>query len=178
MLAHADFPASSPWVTGCGGTRMLASGGKIHESVWNDGPGSSGGGGVSDLFPLPAYQATIGVPASVNPGHAIGRGIPDVAGVGDPNTGVEVPQLEGGPEVIGVTSAVAPMWAGLIARVNQATGAPVGFMNPFLYKNCATGVLNDIITGNNGRYRAAKGWDACTGLGTPNGDKLVKAFKG
>jgi kumamolisin len=97
-----------------------------------------------DLFPLPAYQTKIGVPPSVNPGHVIGRGIPDVAGVGDPNTGVEVPQMEGPPQVIGGTSAVAPLWAGLVARVNQSTGSQSGFMNPFLYKNCATGVLNDV----------------------------------
>lgn len=177
-LAHADFPASSPWVTGCGGTRLKVSGTRLSESVWNDGPGSSGGGGISDLFPLPAYQANSSVPPSVNPGHVIGRGIPDVAGNGDPQTGVEVPQLQGAPEPIGGTSAVAPLWAGLIARVNQATGAKAGFMNPFLYKFCATGVLNDVTSGNNGRYNASKGWDACTGLGTPNGDKLVKAFKG
>ena len=178
MLAHADFPASSPWVTGCGGTRIIAFGEKTHESVWNDGPGSSGGGGVSDLFALPDYQANTNVPPSVNPGHVIGRGIPDVAGVGDPVTGIEVPQMEGPPQAIGGTSAVAPLWAGLIARVNQATGSLAGFMNPFLYQHCATGVLNDITAGNNGRYRAAKGWDPCTGLGTPNGEKLAKVFKG
>lgn len=176
-LAHADFPASSPWVTGCGGTRLVGESGKLKESVWNDGPGSAGGGGISDLFPLPDYQRNIGVPASVNPGHVIGRGIPDVAGDGDPVTGVTVPQMEGPPQPIGGTSAVAPLWAGLVARMNQAISAPVGFMNPFLYQHCASGVLNDITVGNNGRYRAAKGWDCCTGLGTPDGEKLLKAFK-
>jgi hypothetical protein len=72
-LAHADSPASSPWVTGCGGTRLIVSAGKTHESVWNDGPGSSSGGGVSNLFPVPDYQTKVGVPASVNPGYFLDR---------------------------------------------------------------------------------------------------------
>ncbi|WP_063899694.1 protease pro-enzyme activation domain-containing protein [Burkholderia ubonensis] len=175
-LAHADFPASSPWVTGCGGTRLVGKPGQIHETVWNDGPGSAGGGGISDLFPLPDYQQGASVPPSVNPGHVIGRGIPDVSGNGDPTTGVIVPQLQGDPQPIGGTSAVAPLWSALIARINQGIGTPVGFMNPYLYKNCASGVLNDVTAGNNGFYRAAKGWDCCTGLGTPDGEKLLKAF--
>ncbi|WP_431825137.1 S53 family peptidase [Burkholderia sp. F1] len=175
-LAHADFPASSPWVTGCGGTRLVGTPGKIHETVWNDGPGSAGGGGVSDLFPVPDYQQGANVPPSVNPGHVIGRGIPDVSGDGDPMTGVIVPQLQGDPQPIGGTSAVAPLWSALVARINQGIGTPVGFMNPYLYKNCASGVLNDVTKGNNGFYRAEKGWDCCTGLGTPDGGKLLKAF--
>jgi kumamolisin len=175
-LAHADFPASSPWVTGCGGTRLVGGAGQIHETVWNDGPGSAGGGGISDLFPLPDYQATAGVPPSVNPGHVIGRGIPDVAADGDPVTGVVVPQLQGAPQPVGGTSAVAPLWAALVARLNQSVGTPVGFLNPFLYTHCATGVLNDVKVGNNGRYRAGAGWDCCTGLGTPDGDRLLKAL--
>ncbi len=177
-LAHADFPASSPWVTSCGGTHLTVSGSKITERVWNDGAGNGSGGGISDLFPVPDYQANIGVPPSVNPGHAIGRGVPDVAGDADLATGVEVPQFNQPPEPVGGTSAVAPLWAGLMARINQGLGAKAGFLNPFLYKNCTTGVLNDITTGNNGRYKARKGWDACTGLGTPNGIKLLKALKG
>jgi kumamolisin len=177
--AHVDFPASSPFVTACGGTSLKASGSKISsESVWNDGPGSATGGGVSALFPLPTFQAKSKVPVSVNSGHVIGRGVPDVAADADPDTGVQVPLVSGSPETIGGTSAVAPLWAGLFARINQANGKPSGYLNPFLYQNCATGVLNDITAGNNGQYSAGPGWDACTGIGTPNGVKLLTAFKG
>jgi len=179
-LAHTDFPASSPNVTGCGGTRVVASQGAIvRERVWNDGPGSAGGGGISDLFPLPTYQTGHGIPPSANPGHHIGRGVPDVSGLADPETGVLIADIGGGPLTqIGGTSATAPLWAGLIARLNQGIGAPVGFMNPLLYGRFSSGVLRDIVRGNNGAYRAGPGWDACTGLGSPNGGKLLQAFGG
>jgi len=177
-LAHADFPASSPWVTACGGTRMMVDSGSVVETVWNDNRGDASGGGISDLFALPDYQSTANVPASVNPGHVIGRGLPDVAAVADPNTGPLVPMTNGDVEAMGGTSAAAPLWAGLVARLNEGVGTPVGFLNPFLYRHCATGVLNDITQGNNGSYAAAQGWDPCTGLGTPNGEKLLRAFRG
>ena len=84
-LAHVDFPASSPYVLGCGGTRLAGSGTVISsEVVWNDGPGSGGGGGISDLNPLPSWQKGI-VPPSVNPGAHVGRGVPDVSGNADPD---------------------------------------------------------------------------------------------
>jgi kumamolisin len=76
--------------------------------------------------------------------------------------------------VVGGTSAVAPLWAALIARINAAKGAPAGFVNPKLYK--AAGVCNDITQGNNGSFAASKGWDACTGLGSPNGQKVAAAL--
>jgi len=177
--AHADFPASSPNVTGCGGTRVIASGGIIaRERVWNDGPGSAGGGGISDLFPVPSYQTGHGIPRSVNPRHRIGRGVPDVSGLADPATGVMIADLDGKLVQIGGTSATAPLWAGLIARLNQGIGAPIGFMNPLLYGRFSSGVLRNITRGNNGAYRAGPGWDACTGLGSPNGQKLLQAFAG
>ena len=176
--AHADFPASSPYVVGCGGTQLIITpSGHPWETVWNNGPGSASGGGVSKVFPLPSWQRHVGVPPSVNPGHHVGRGIPDVCGVADPETGVVIITLDGQHlAVIGGTSATAPMWAALIARLNQALGAPVGFLNPMLYGAFAHGVLRDVIHGNNGAYAARWGWDACTGLGSPDGVNLLAAL--
>jgi kumamolisin len=180
-LAHTDFPASSPYVLACGGTRLLVShAGTPSEQVWNDGrTGGSTGGGISDLFPLPSWQHGIGVPASANPGHRIGRGVPDVASVADPATGVLISGIDGTVDPsrpTGGTSAAAPLWAALLARLNQALGAPVGFFNPFLYAHCAHGILRDITRGDNGAYQAAVGWDACTGVGTPDGARLATAL--
>jgi kumamolisin len=176
---HVDFPASSPWVLGCGGTRVIAANGVItHETVWNDGPDSAGGGGISRLFAVPTYQAGANVPPSVNPGHRLGRGVPDVSGIADPETGVIVIFPDGSTQPVGGTSATAPLWAGLVARLNQALGKPTGFLNPLLYKLMPSGVLRDIVEGDNGAYRAGAGWDACTGLGSPNGSRLLAALRG
>jgi kumamolisin len=183
-LVHADFPASSPHVLGCGGTKLTGSGQRItSEVVWNEGPDSSTGGGVSAVFGLPTWQSSAHVPASANPEGLNGRGIPDVAGDADPATGYQV--LVGGQEaVFGGTSAVAPLWAGLIAIINQELGKPVGFLNPTLYQLSASSkAFRDITSGNNvsssepGAYRAHKGWDPCTGLGSPNGINLLNALK-
>ena len=107
----------------------------------------------------------------------MGRGVPDVAADADPYSGVVVIKIGGKYlEPIGGTSAATPLWASLIARLNEGLGARCGFINPTLYAKCATGVLNDIVTGNNGAYSAGPGWDACTGLGTPNGEKLLSAL--
>ncbi len=178
-LSHVDFPASSPYVLGCGGTRVSSSSsGSITERVWNDGPGSAGGGGISDLFPLPTWQEDVDVPTSVNPGHRIGRGVPDVSSDADPNTGLLVADTNGNIQPVGGTSAAAPMWAALLARINQGLGAPVGFLNPLLYTPAISGAMRDITKGNNGAYKAHAGWDACTGLGSPNGTQLLQALSG
>ena len=173
--AHVDFPASSPYVLGCGGTRLTANGTAIaSETVWNAGPNSATGGGVSSLFPLPAYQKGIPVvvPASPN------REVPDVAGDADPATGYRV-RVDGGNYVIGGTSAVAPLWSGLIALFNQKLNKPVGFLNPLLYSTLASqGGLRDVTAGNNGAFSASKGWDACTGWGSPIGTRLLVALGG
>lgn len=173
---HVDFPASSPNALGCGGTTLVASGSGIaSEVVWNDGTNSATGGGVSGFFPLPAYQQTAGVP-TVAGGTQVGRGVPDVAGDADPATGYQV-RVDGHNLVIGGTSAVAPLWAGLIALLNQKLGTPVGFLNPLLYGPLAgKGVLHDITSGSNGSYAAKAGWDACTGWGSPDGNKLLIAL--
>jgi kumamolisin len=177
-LAHADFPGSSPWVLCCGGTRLTASGGAItSETVWNDDPQSSaGGGGVSDVFALPDYQKDARVPASANPGGRIGRGLPDVAGNACPSTGYRV-RVDGTNMVVGGTSAVAPLWAGLVALINQKLQKPVGWLNPLLYGPAAgTGSFRDITSGNIGAYSAGAGWDACTGWGSPVGSKLLETL--
>lgn len=178
---HADFPASSPFALACGGTNLKASNGTITESVWNGGPqDGAGGGGVSIVFPRPQYQANAHVPKS--PSHSIGRGVPDVSGDADPATGYQI-FLNGVMTTIGGTSAVAPLMAGLIARINEATtkkfGKTVGFINPLIYASHAHGVFRDITVGNNditgdlhGMYKAGPGWDACSGLGVPNGAAL------
>ena len=174
--AHVDFPASSPWVLGVGGTQIRTSNSTIaSEAVWNDGQGDAGGGGISISFALPDYQANANVPPSVNPGHHIGRGVPDVAALAARQYKMIAP---GGTEPILVagTSAAAPLWAALLARINEALGVRVGFFNPILYSKLATS-LNDITAGNNGAYRATAGWDACTGLGRPDGNKLLQALQ-
>jgi len=178
-LAHADFPASSPSVLACGGTKITVSGNQItSEVVWNENPQSSaGGGGISDHFALPSYQATANVPPSANPGGHRGRGLPDVAGDADPQSGYAV-RVDGQNLVIGGTSAVAPLWAGLVALANQTLAKPVGFLNPLLYTSAKVkATMRDITSGNNGAYTAGPGWDACTGLGVPDGQKLIAALK-
>ena len=175
--AHVDFPASSPFALGCGGTRLTASGQTISaEVVWNANPTSSAtGGGISGFFGLPAYQVNAHVPPATGAG---GRGVPDVAGDADPASGYQV-RVDGQNLIIGGTSAVAPLWAGLIALMNQKLGHPVGFLNPLLYGSLAgRGLFNDIVSGNNGSFSAGPGWDPCTGWGSPIGSKLLHALGG
>ncbi len=174
--SHVDFPAASPHVLACGGTRLTtdrATGAITSETVWNNGAGHGAtGGGVSDTFPRPSWQSTVTVPGT-------GRGVPDVAAVADPQTGYQV-QVDGTNLVIGGTSAVAPLWAALIARLAQATGRRLGLLHPVLYRGAtATTVppgFRDITTGTNGAYTAAPGWDPCTGLGVPDGTALLTAL--
>jgi kumamolisin len=187
--AHVDFPASSPYVLACGGTSLRLVGDQIAgETVWNSGSREAGGGatggGISEMNALPSWQQGI-VPPSVNPDHHVGRGVPDVAGDADGRSGYTI--LVDGHTLGGVggTSAVAPLWAGLIARVNQQLGKPVGFINPLLYGGIGNqGVFHDITTGNNdptgkiGGYAARAGWDPCTGWGSPDGTRLVQALTG
>jgi len=181
-LAHVDFPASSPHVLACGGTALRGAAGTITaESVWNDGPpgptGWATGGGVSDVFDLPTWQATAGVPPSANsPGTRGGRGVPDVSGDASQPTGYRV-LVDGQEGVSGGTSAVAPLWAALIARLNQQRGAPLDLPHPLFYAlPAAGGAFHDITDGDNGAYHAAPGWDPCTGLGSPNGAALLAAL--
>jgi kumamolisin len=178
---QVDFPASSPYALACGGTTLKISGSSISsEVVWDDlssGDGATGGG-VSATFPLPTFQANANVPPSKNSGAFKGRGVPDVAGDADPATGYQV-QADGQSFAVGGTSAVAPLWAGLVALFNQSQGKAVGYLNPTLYSIGETeGAFHDITSGNNGDYSAAVGWDPCTGWGSPDGAALLSALAG
>ena len=176
---HVDFPASSPHVLGCGGTNLQGSGTTITaETVWNALPsGGATGGGVSNFFALPTWQAGAGVPKPA--GKTGGRGVPDVSGDADPASGYSV-RVDGKTFVIGGTSAVAPLWAGLIAVANAANGKSAGFINPTIYAAKSKAAFRDIVSGSNFKgtpkgFTAGKGWDACTGLGSPVGAALIKA---
>jgi kumamolisin len=179
---HVDYPASSPNALACGGTTLAGDTTTYtitSEVVWNELANNEGatGGGVSDVYPLPSWQANAGVPASAAGGSAgSGRGVPDVAGNADPVSGYLV-VVDGQQEPVGGTSAVAPLWAGLIARLAQSTGKRFGLLQPLVYAGVAPGVaqagFNDITSGNNGSYKAGPGWDACSGLGSPDGTALL-----
>ncbi|MFC0545220.1 S53 family peptidase [Kutzneria chonburiensis] len=175
---HVDFPASSPNVLSCGGTSLTAdaSTGVISaETVWNNGVGDHAtGGGVSTFFPRPAYQSACGAPES-------GRGVPDVAAVADPKTGYMV-LVHGKSYPAGGTSAVAPLWSALVARLVQHLGRPLGLLQPLLYKDSKPGALTagfrDVTAGDNQGYSASPGWDSCTGLGSPDGTALLTVLSG
>jgi len=190
---HVDFPSASPWALSCGGTSLTAAGGAIaSETVWNQhgtAPQSHSfgatGGGISQFFPVPAYQRGVALPAPAGTGGKPGRGVPDVAGDADPATGYDI-QVDGQfIQGFGGTSAVAPLWAGLIALINQGLGTRAGFVNTLLYSKVqAAGAFHDITQGDNKvgpntvGYAATVGWDACTGLGSPDGQKILAALKG
>ena len=170
---NVDFPASSPHVLACGGTKLDANGANIvSDVVWNELANKEGatGGGVSNVFALPTWQANANVPKPST--SAGGRGVPDVAGDADPTTGYTI-RVDGETTVIGGTSAVAPLWAGLVAVANQQLGTHVGFIQPAIYAAKAASAFNDITVGNNGAFSAGPGWDACTGLGSPIANKLI-----
>jgi kumamolisin len=173
---HVDFPASSPHVLACGGTKLESTSGKISsEVVWNELALNEGatGGGVSAVFAKPSWQNGVNVPA---PGtSAGGRGVPDVAGDADPSTGYTV-RVDGESMVIGGTSAVAPLWAGLIALANAANHTASGFINPTLYAASMSTTFHDITSGNNDGFSAGPGWDPCTGLGSPIGTAVIAAL--
>jgi kumamolisin len=186
-LVHADFPASSPHIVACGGTTLIGvDGAAVSETVWNDHDGWATGGGISNHFSVPAFQRSIVLPANLNGTGRPGRGVPDVAGNADSVTGYIV-LVDGRYQVVGGTSAVAPLYAALIARLNHALGAPVGNLLEKLYAipaEEAAEVFRDIVDGDNSvpdsasgpataGYRATVGWDACSGLGSIHGMALL-----
>ncbi|HEV2675168.1 MAG TPA: S53 family peptidase [Aliidongia sp.] len=170
---HVQYPASSPWAIGCGGTAIATDGQAISsEAAWSDtGNGEGTGGGISTLYPVPDFQK----PANA----ATGRGVPDVAGSAAQPSGYAV-MLNGVSKVIGGTSAVAPLWAGLVALINERASQPVGFFLPTLYAE--PDLLRPITEGDNKPkgtdtgYAAGPGWNACTGLGVPRGQALFDRF--
>jgi kumamolisin len=182
---HVDFPASSSYALACGGTTLAASSAPNSpvEKVWNEGSaGGATGGGVSNFFAKPSYQANSNVPAPA--ASAGGRGVPDVSGNADPYSGYAV-FVGGKSQNIGGTSAVAPLWAGLLARINQKVGKPVGFINALIYAPGAASAFHDVTQGNNdiyndlkGKFPAGMGWDPCTGQGTPDGTAVLAVLSG
>ncbi|HLX26476.1 MAG TPA: S53 family peptidase [Candidatus Cybelea sp.] len=154
---HVLAPASSPFALACGGTQIAADGSEV---VW-----PKTGGGFSDYFSAAPWQAK----------HNPQRGVPDVAGESIPGYRV---YFNGTPLAAGGTSAVAPMWAALTARIAQRVGSPVGFFTPLLYGVKSQEAFRAITSGGNGRYTAAKDWNPCTGLGVPIGTALEAALRG
>ncbi|HWN62084.1 MAG TPA: S53 family peptidase [Streptosporangiaceae bacterium] len=212
---HVDFPASSPYALGCGGTKLVAdaaTGTVSSEVVWNELAANegAGGGGVSDQFTQPTWQnnAGVGARAASQPaaagsaaagsaaagsaaagsgGSGAGasstdwRGVPDVTGNADPVTGYQIYQ-GGKAQVVGGTSAVAPLWSALIARLAEETGQRFGLIQPLVYAGVSAGTdvpgFRDITSGNNGAYAAGPGWDSCSGLGSPDGTALLNRLQG
>ena len=175
-----NYPASSPYCLACGGTSgRITPTGIEHEVVWNAthfGIHGASGGGISTHFHPPAWQRDATVP--IGPGGAQGRGIPDVAGLADPRYGCEM-RVIGRTFASAGTSAVAPVWAALIARINEALGRRCGHVHPVLYdigRQEHSG-LRAILKGQNGYYHAGERWNACTGYGTPRGDALLAYFE-
>ena len=208
-----EFPASDPHVLACGGTALQMHGSRIaHEVVWNSlaetfvessqtsqghaveiaGNGGASGGGVSMYFERPSYQADASVPSRIcstfgpsglgPPELFRGRGVPDVAASASLDTGYSI-RFQGADVVGGGTSASAPLWAGLVARLNQALGCRLGFFNPLLYRMQSDGngsAFRQVRHGNNGGYTVdpADWWNPCVGLGTPRGSALLEALLG
>ncbi len=204
--AHVLYPASDPWITCCGGTTITGLS-PLTQDTWNDNtidPGAATGGGISYLASKPSWQSNANVPVSVNPDHHVGRGLPDVAGNADFNSGyilylygttsdkliITAPVFAAGSPLgpVGGTSAVGPLYASLIARINASLGTRVGYLNPTLYQLGLSGVFQDIndgvsnsVTTDSGGtspgYTSGPGWDACTGWGTINGATLLSALQ-
>jgi kumamolisin len=168
-------------VLGCGGTQISldpAQATIIDEVVWNERGLRGTGGGISELYAVPAFQRGAQLPGSLNDGRP-GRGVPDVAAAAATVNGYRV-FVDGGEQVASGTSAVAPLWGAFIALINAEEGRALGFVNDRLYQ--APNLLKPIVTGNNFDpifhlgYEARAGWSACTGLGSPRGAAIIAAL--
>ncbi|MFI5735029.1 S8 family serine peptidase [Kribbella sp. NPDC051587] len=180
--SHVNYPASSPHVLAVGGTSLAADPAAkvIHsETVWNAGSSQATGGGVSRLFGLPSWQTDAAVPHRFGTSEG-GRGVPDVAANADANTAYEF-RIDGKPAFIGGTSCAAPLWAALVCRLAQAIGRPLGLLQPLIYRELTReGVVagfRDVVAGDNGAYAARPGWDPTTGLGSPDGRRLLEVLR-
>jgi kumamolisin len=198
--AHVAYPCSDSWLTACGGTLITnVSGSSFTENTWNDDArkiGNATGGGISDAIARPTWQKGV-VPASVNPGGRIGRGLPDIAGNASYYSGYLF-HVDGKADFqTNGTSSVAPLYAGLIAIINATLGHSVGYLNPTLYalaqnpahadaiRDINDGISNAVrwtnddetIGGPSRGYTSGPGWDACTGLGVLDGTKLLDALQ-
>jgi kumamolisin len=172
---HVSYPASSPYVLSCGGTRFSlgAEATSISdEIVWKEGDLGTGGG-VSDLFDVPDYQQGAGVPPSVSTGKP-GRGVPDVAGSAAFSNGYRI--FVNRQQIVQAgTSAVAPLWAGLIALANSERGSNVRRIHPALYGDpaCCRRILQGDNKAGSLGYSAGPGWNPCAGLGVPIGAGIL-----
>lgn len=184
---HPDFPAASPYITAVGGTDFATKGTIGAEKAW-----TQGGGGFSNTFPIPPYQATAvasylskaaGSLPPQNKWNVTGRAYPDVSALGGQGNPYCI--IVGGSFTgVAGTSASCPVVAGTIAKLNEIRlakgGSPLGFLNPWLYGN-ASAAFNDVSEGRNcgspickgtEGFPAVVGWDAATGWGTPDFEKL------
>jgi len=185
-----DDPASQPYVSGVGGTRLTVSGANAYasESIWNSG-GSGGGGGISAVWSRPAWQTGPGVANSYSNTNSF-RQVPDVSADADPGTGYVVFAL-GAWRAYGGTSAGAPLWAAGTALMNQRLTAGgesrVGFGNPVWYRLLANSptAYHDVTAGNNcvfpspcapNTYPATAGYDQASGVGSPNFGAIATAL--
>jgi kumamolisin len=174
--AHVWFPASSPYVLGCGGTAITLAGPAIgSETVWKSGSVGTGGG-ISDIYPVPDFQLGLAMPPSFNGGH-MGRGVPDVAALAAGFPGYRI--VVGGVDMAkDGTSAATPLWAALLTIANAERGTPLGLVSRQLYRTPA--LMRPIAIGDNRQgnigYAAGTGWNACTGLGVPRGAEIVAAL--
>lgn len=177
---NVNIPSVNPLVLGCGGSTLRIK--NDREVIWNDlkKQKMGTGGGFSRKFFAPLYQQPAShfyirrLPAlACNWNY---RGVPDIAANADPNTGYTV-MLDGKLFPGGGTSASTPVWAGLIARLNQLLGYRLGFINGELYKLAATSAFRQVYQGDNGYYPGATYWNPCTGLGSPHGSNLLEALK-
>jgi kumamolisin len=173
---HVDFPASSPWVLSVGGSALKSEGGRIiSETAWRET-----GGGFSEIFNRPDWQSAVAAPYRDDGGS--GRGIPDVVASAAPTLGIAT-IVHGNTKTTGGTSAAAPIWAGLIARLDQALGYKVGYINPRLYREIGPeNILRNITQGDNGvagvkGYSAGPGWGPVAGWGSPDGVKPLDWFR-
>jgi kumamolisin len=191
--AHVDFPSSSPYVLSVGGTTITSTG----DVVWKEGDGlradngGSTGGGVSAVFARPDFQSSIAI-QSVNPGSISGRCIPDVAANADWIASPYLLVVDGKAQANGGTSAATPLWASLVTLINEQRGAGnrIGYLSPVLYQTHAGGNAGntvgsqgctDVVSGDNttdaiGGYSAGPGYDAVSGWGVPDGQKLMAAL--
>ncbi|MCB9230915.1 MAG: S8/S53 family peptidase [Bacteroidia bacterium] len=197
MSPNVHFPASSPFVLACGGSEPmpgLKPGMPYREKVWNEPSANifwilsrsfATGGGISKFFPAADYQRNCKLP--LNEKGFRGRGVPDVCANAGFFSGYDIWLWGIRMKGVGGTSVAAPLWAGLIARVNEAMGKPVGFINHHLYDHLGPQeVLNEIVEGNNNNnqvtdpklfYQCTKGWNACTGWGSPHGINFLESFR-
>jgi Pro-kumamolisin, activation domain len=188
---HVQYPGSDPWVTSCGGTTIgnVKNGPPVtfDEVAWSESDIFDGatGGGVSAFFPAPSYQTAAGITGAKDSSGVThsGRAVPDVAANASPNSAFSGIQVAGSSVGGDGTSAVAPLYAGLFAVINQAFGQQIGFINPLIYQ-LGESLFHDITVGNNDSgdgtpfFNAGTGWDACTGWGRFDGTKLINGIAG